>query len=128
MRFQRTVHRVLTAVARHVVVPAYKRRFEQFERLLHEARRVQHDILFGRLRRCRDTRFGRDLGLAEMHSLDDYRRRVPISRYDYFAPYISQVARGAWRKSGQEKRHFLLMPTVVSRIRQLSDCVDQGGS
>ncbi len=94
MRFQRTIHRVLTAVARRVVVPAYQRRFERFERLLHEARRIQHDILFGRLRRCRDTRFGRDHGFAEINSLDDYRRRVPISRYDYFAPYINAVARG----------------------------------
>ncbi len=94
MSFQRTIHRVLTAVARRVVVPAYARRFERFERLLHEARRIQQDMLFGRLRRCRETRFGRDHGFAEINSLDDYRRRVPISRYDYFAPYIDEVARG----------------------------------
>jgi GH3 auxin-responsive promoter len=94
MSFQSTIHRVMTAVARRVVVPAYERRFQQFERLLYEARRIQQDILFGRLRRCRDTRFGRDHGFAEINSLDDYRRRVPISRYDYFAPYINAVARG----------------------------------
>ena len=94
MNFQSTIHRVLSAVARRVVVPAYEGRFRQFERLLHEARRVQRDMLFGWIRRCRDTRFGRDHGFAEINSLDDYRRRVPISRYDYFAPYINAVARG----------------------------------
>ncbi len=72
----------------------YERRFQKFERLLHEARRIQHDMLFGRLRRCRDTQFGRDHGFVEINSLTDYRRRVPISRNDYFAPYINAVARG----------------------------------
>ncbi len=94
MSFQSTIHRVLSVVARRVVVPAYARRFQKFERLLHEARRVQRDMLFGWLRRCRDSRFGRDHGFAEINSLEDYRRRVPISRYDYFAPYINAVARG----------------------------------
>ena len=94
MSFQSALHRVLSAVARQVVVPAYAGRYRRFERPLHEARRVQRDMLFGWLRRCRDTRFGRDHGFAEINSVEDYRRRVPISRYDYFAPYINAVARG----------------------------------
>lgn len=94
MSFQSAIHQVLSAVARRVVVPAYERRFRQFERLLYDARRVQRDMLFGWIRRCRDSRFGRDHGFSEINSLDDYRRKVPISRYDYFAPYINAVARG----------------------------------
>ena len=94
MSLQSAFHQVLSTVARRVVVPAYARRFQRFERLLHEARRVQQDLLFGWLRRCRETRFGRDHGFGEISSLADYRRRVPISRYDYFAPYINAVAGG----------------------------------
>jgi hypothetical protein len=77
-----------------VAVPAYARQFQRFQRLLPDACRVQQDILFGWLRRCRATRFGRDHGFAEINSLAEYRRRVPIARYDYFAPYINSVAAG----------------------------------
>ena len=94
MSFQSTIHGVLSTVARRIVVPAYAGRYRRFERLLHDAGRVQRDMLFGWLRRCRDSRFGRDHGFAEINSVEDYRRRVPISRYDYFAPYINAVARG----------------------------------
>jgi hypothetical protein len=61
---------------------------------LQDARRVQQEMLFGWVRRCRETRFGRDHGFGEIRSVADYRRRVPIARYDYFAPYIDAVARG----------------------------------
>lgn len=51
-------------------------------------------MLFPWLKRCRDSRFGRDHGFGSIQNLDDFRRQVPVSRYDYFAPYIDGVARG----------------------------------
>jgi hypothetical protein len=51
-------------------------------------------MLFDWVHRCRDTRFGLDHGFGEITSLAGYRRHVPISRYDYFAPYINAVAGG----------------------------------
>jgi hypothetical protein len=86
--------RALTALARVGVIPLYARRFHRFERLLHDARDVQRRWLFERLHRCRDTKFGRDHGFAGIQTLADYRRQVPVARYDYFAPYINSVARG----------------------------------
>lgn len=51
-------------------------------------------MLFPWLQRCRESRFGRDHGFGSIQNLDDFRRQVPVSRYDYFAPYIDGVARG----------------------------------
>lgn len=62
--------------------------------MLEHASRQQSDWLLERVRKCRDTKFGRDHGFAEIRSVEDFQRRVPISRYDYFAPYIDAVARG----------------------------------
>lgn len=42
----------------------------------------------------RDTKFGRDHGFSEIRTLADFRRRVPVSEYGYFAPYIDAVAGG----------------------------------
>lgn len=81
-------------VAERIVFPAFSIRFGRFERQFAEAKRIQHDLLLNWVRRCRDTRFGRDHSFREIQSLSDYRRRVPVARYDYFAPYINAVARG----------------------------------
>ncbi|MGE5195631.1 MAG: GH3 auxin-responsive promoter family protein, partial [Deltaproteobacteria bacterium] len=76
------------------MIPLHARRFRRFEGLLQEARDVQRRWLFARVRRCRDTRFGRDHGFECVQTLADFRRQVPISTYDYFKPYIGAVARG----------------------------------
>ncbi len=85
---------LLTAIARQIVLPGYARQFSRFRACLAKGREIQHSLLFPWLRRCADSRFGRDHGLAGIGSLADYRRQVPVSRYEYFAPYIDGVARG----------------------------------
>ena len=76
------------------MIPLYARRLRRFERLLQRASQVQRESLFARIERCRDTQFGRDHGFASIRTLADFRRQVPVARYDYFAPYIDAVARG----------------------------------
>jgi hypothetical protein len=83
-----------TAVARGMAIPYYRRKLQRFEALLQNAHARQRRRLFEKLRRCADTRFGRTHGFAQIKSLDDFRRQLPISQYDYFAPYIDDVARG----------------------------------
>ena len=84
----------MTAVARAAVIPYYRHKLRQFEALLPNAHAVQRASLFAKLRRCADTRFGRDHGFSRIQTLADYRRQMPISRYEYFAPYIQAVSRG----------------------------------
>ena len=86
--------RVLTALARRIAIPLHASRFGRFERLLADARDVQRRWLIERVRHCRHTKFGRDHGFADVQTLADFRRRVPVARYDAFAPYIDAVARG----------------------------------
>ena len=86
--------RVLTPIARRVVLPGYARQYRQFQSLLGRGTSIQRDLLFRWLHRCRNSRFGRDHGFGGIQSLDEYRRQVPISGYDYFAPYINGVAAG----------------------------------
>jgi hypothetical protein len=85
---------LLRAVTRRAVIPFYGQRYRRFLELLQRARDRQREWLFARIRRCRDTRFGNDHNLAGVRTLADFRRHVPIMRYDNFAPYIDAVARG----------------------------------
>jgi hypothetical protein len=84
----------ITALSRAAVIPYYRRKLRQFEALLPKAHEVQRATLFEKLRRCRDTRFGREHGFSHIQTVADFRRQMPISRYEYFAPYIQAVSRG----------------------------------
>ncbi len=68
--------------------------YSQFRKKLFNAPQQQQDWLLRRVRSCRDTEFGRKHGFAEIRTLADFRRQVPVSEYDYFAPYIDAVAAG----------------------------------
>jgi len=67
------------------------------KRFLGNARRcraVQHKVLFRKLRRNRESRFGRDHGFSHIRSVADFRRSVPITSYDYYQPYVDRVKKG----------------------------------
>ncbi|NJN23428.1 MAG: GH3 auxin-responsive promoter family protein [Acaryochloridaceae cyanobacterium RL_2_7] len=54
----------------------------------------QERFLFKLLREHQDTEFGRDHQLAEIQTVDDYRRHVPIHTYQDFDPLIQRMAAG----------------------------------
>lgn len=85
---------LLTALARAVIIPAYTRKFGRFAQSLSRAPEIQRDLVLKWVHRCRDTQFGRDHGFGSVRTLDDYRRQVPVARYDAFAPYINAVGNG----------------------------------
>lgn len=86
--------RLMTEVTRRAAIPYYGYRYRGYLAFLRNARDRQRDWLFARIRRCRDTRLGRDHGFAGIRTLSVYRKQVPVTRYDHFAPYIDAVARG----------------------------------
>jgi hypothetical protein len=48
---------LMTAVTRRAAIPFYGYRYRGFLELLRTARDRQRELLFARIRRCRDTRF-----------------------------------------------------------------------
>ena len=92
--WERAFRRAITAFAKVATIPYYQRKLRRFEALLERAHSVQRALLFEKLRRCEDTRFGRDHGFSKIATVEDFRRRVPISAYEYAAPYITEVSEG----------------------------------
>src|SRR5260221_10295186 len=84
----------ITAFSKAAVIPFYQRKLRRFEALLPRAHEIQRAVLFEKIRRCADSRFGRDYGFAEIQTLADFRRQMPVSRYEHFAPYIQEVSQG----------------------------------
>ena len=92
--WEECARKICTTAAKAVAIPFYQRKLKRFEHLLHEAHAVQRARLFEKLRRCADSRFGRVHGFAGIKTLADFRRQLPIAEYDYFEPYIDEVAQG----------------------------------
>lgn len=64
------------------------------ERPLENPEEAQEKVLLGILRRNQHTLFGREWSFGEIHSAEDYTRRVPLATYDGFKPYIDRMALG----------------------------------
>lgn len=65
-----------------------------FAEATKEPTTVQRNFLFDLLRREADTGFGRDHHFANIRTVADFRKNVPITRYEYLEPYIERVKSG----------------------------------
>jgi hypothetical protein len=88
------VRPVMTAVARVAAIPYYQRKLRRFQAGLADAHHLQRASLFRRLQRCADSDFGRIHGFSQIQQIEQFRRQIPISGYDYFAPYVNEVSIG----------------------------------
>lgn len=55
------------------------------------ARKVSEDLLMSILRDNKDTEYGKKYHFDQIHSVEDYKKMVPLSNYDNYAPYIERM-------------------------------------
>jgi len=48
----------------------------------------QEKILFGLIKKCRNTVFGKRYGFENIKTIEDFQNLVPISHYKEFEPWI----------------------------------------
>ena len=71
-----------------------RRRLNAFESATHHPRDMQDALLRRILAYHANTDFGRAHRFADIKSLEDFRRQLPISNYEYVEPYIKKVTEG----------------------------------
>ena len=69
-------------------------RARSFENATRDPMAAQRKVLLEYLRRSRDTEYGRKYGFSGIRSIDDYRKRVPLSDCDTMRPYLDRMAKG----------------------------------
>ena len=52
---------------------------------------ITNDLLFKLLDENKDTEYGRKYDFASIHTIEDYKRKVPFSTYDDYEPYIRRM-------------------------------------
>jgi hypothetical protein len=70
------------------------RELKRFVGAARRSRRIQSEVLLAKLRRNAASAFGRDHGFAEIRTVGDFRRHVPVTRYAYYRDYIERLKRG----------------------------------
>lgn len=66
----------------------------RFQQSVHEVRDVQERVLLTTLNRNRTSAYGQKFRFDSIQSIDDFRDRVPVVRYDALSEYVDRIVRG----------------------------------
>ena len=115
---------LLTKIGRAVMTP-WRRRLNEFERATHHPRRAQESLLQRIVQQNADTDFGKAHHFASIANLADFRKHVPVSSYDYIAPYIDRVKKGDHRALLSEgKVHMFALTSGTTAARKFIPVTD----
>ena len=64
----------------------------------HHGRRFSEKALMKIVKANRDTEYGKKYGFADIHSVEDYQRAVPLSDYDDYRPYVNRMVKNGEKK------------------------------
>ncbi len=67
---------------------------EELQRLCDAPMKKNEELLMQILKDNQDTEYGRKYHFAEIKSIEDYQRMVPVSEYDDYADYIYRMVEG----------------------------------
>ena len=65
-----------------------------FEKLTEDPMSAQKKLLMELLEENKDTEYGRKYGFAEIKSIEEYQKRVPVTEYEDYAEYIERMVEG----------------------------------
>lgn len=71
-----------------------KRRIPVMEETFKFPAETQEAVFKSLIKQAAKTSFGRDYGLKDINTIDDYRNRVPLHHYDDIKPYINRIIHG----------------------------------
>ena len=115
---------LLVRLGRVITYPV-RRKLVQFEAACREPEAVQAAMLFTILRKQADTGFGRDHHFADVATVADFRRNIPIAPYEYVAPYIEKVTKGDTRALLADRRvHMFALTSGTTASRKLIPVTD----
>jgi hypothetical protein len=101
---------LLVRLGRLLTLPI-RRQLRHFEAACENPEAVQTALLLNILRKQADTGFGRDHRFADVRTVADFRRSVPLAPYEYVAPYVERVQQGETRALLADRRVLMFALT-----------------
>jgi hypothetical protein len=110
---------LLRKIVGKIVAWPVRRQLAAFEVATHHPRQVQDELLRRILSYHLDTDFARDHHFAEIHTLEDFRRLLPVAPYEYFEPYIARMRQGEFRALvGDKQVHMFALTSGTTAARK----------
>lgn len=104
---------------RQLFIRPIRRQLRAFDQASVDPQATQEALLETILARQRDTDFARDHGFAHIRTVADFRRQVPVARYEQLEPYVARVRRGDLRALLSEPAvHMFAMTSGTTAARK----------
>lgn len=84
--------KLIIKLINHKIVSEGSRARKHLDDITRRPMQVQEEFLMKLLNDNKDTEYGRKYHFADIHSLDDFRRQLPLTIYDSYAEAIERMA------------------------------------
>ncbi len=88
------VKKMLSKAAMHLIVIKGNGSLRQLEKSSLNPMEENEELLKKILKRNANTEYGKQHGFANIKSIEEFRKSVPVSTYEDFAPYIERIKNG----------------------------------
>ena len=65
-----------------------------FKKSLNNIQRVQEKKILDMIKRNKDTKFGKKFGFCKIKTMEDFRKKVPLTDYEFYKNYINDIMCG----------------------------------
>lgn len=101
---------VMNEVIMKTLISRGRKAMRELDENSRNAVAISEKLLMKLLDENKDTEYGKKYGFADIHSVDDYREKVPLSNYDDYEPYIRRMLEENEQRliSVAEPKHYAL--------------------
>jgi len=68
---------------------------EHLEEVTRNPMKAQEELLLSILEENKETELGKELGYGEIHSIEDFQEKIPLTDYDFYAEKVERMTKGA---------------------------------
>ncbi|MBO5609573.1 MAG: GH3 auxin-responsive promoter family protein [Eubacterium sp.] len=84
---------LMTTAINRMMVHNGRKSVHALDDMSKDAVKISEETLMRLLDENKDTEYGQKYGFADIHSIEDYKKKVPLSDYDTYAPYIERMVK-----------------------------------
>ncbi len=115
---------IVTRAVNRVLIKRGRKAMRELDQNSRRAISISEELLLRLLDENKDTEYGKLYDFANIHSIDDYRKKVPFSYYDDYEPYIRRMIENNERNliSSREVVHYALSSGSVGVPKHIPVC------
>lgn len=116
----------LTSFVLKMMTKAGEKVFREFDAITEDPMQSQRTLLAHILDTAKDSEYGKKYGFASISDVEEFQKRLPLTTYDDYAPYIERLAAGEQNLlTGAKTVHFNKTSGTVGVPKKIPVCEEQ---